>query len=473
MHRIGFGTSGWRGILGEEFTLENIKIVTQAIADHLRQDGKSAKGLVVGYDSRFMGREFAREAVRVLAASGIPSYLVHRDTPTPVLCFELLRRGVAGSLNFTASHNPYMYNGIKFSPESGGPASSDTTDAIERRANEMAGEVCYREMLLDKAFKEGLVKEIDPRENYFARVRELVDLNAVAASGMRIAVNPLFGSARGYLDRLLEDAGVEVVPFHASPDPYFGGIPPEPTRAHLNDFSTLVSETPEINLGLATDADGDRFGIVDRDGTFIEPNYILALIYDYLIRRKGQQGNAARTVATSHFLDAVANHHGFEVLETPVGFKHIVDYLHKDRVLLGGEESAGLAIQGHIPDKDGILACLLVAEMMAVEGASVCELLQDLYSRVGEFYTRREQVRLTFELSEKIGEKLKQPPEALGDRNVDLVVQIDGCKLVLEDGAWVLFRFSGTEPVVRLYGEASSEESLDRLIADARGFLVS
>ncbi|PLX92646.1 MAG: phosphoglucomutase [Desulfuromonas sp.] len=472
MNRIKFGTSGWRGILGDDFTLENVRIVTQAIADHLRSEGLADNGLVVGCDARFMGRDFARETVRVLAGAGIKSFLCERDTPTPVIAHELLRRKASGAINFTASHNPYDYNGIKFSPAWGGPALPETTGDIERRANALMGEVCYKEMFLDEAERAGLYEIIDPRPAYFETLRRLIDFAAIKRSTMKIAVNPLYGSGRGYLDTLLTEAGIDIVCMNDHLDPYFGGKPPEPAAAYIPDFIELVQSDPQITLGLATDGDADRYGIVDGDGSYIEPNYILALLLDYLIRRKGLRGDASRSVATSHLVDAVAAYHGVKLLETPVGFKYIGEYISEDRILIGGEESAGLSIRGHVPEKDGILACLLVAEMVAVEGRSLQQLLTDLYQRVGEFYTRRVNLKLASGLEDSLQEKLQNPPETIGGRRIKEIIRIDGSKYLFEDGSWMLFRKSGTEPVVRLYGEAGSAAELDRLMQAGEQFVL-
>ena len=473
MTHIKFGTSGWRGIFCEDFTLDNVRIVTQAIADHLHDEGLTGQGLVIGYDARFMGAEFARETARVLAGAGIKSFFCNRDTPTPVISYELLRRKAAGAINFTASHNPHNYNGIKFSPAWGGPALPETTNDIEKRANAMLGEVVYKDISLEQATAKGLFEEIDPREAYFERLKELVDLPAIAASGMKLAVNPLYGAGRGYLDRILAEAGVDIVTVNDHLDPYFGGEPPEPAEAHIKDFIALVRNDDSIGLGIATDGDADRFGIIDSDGSFIEPNYILALLLDYMIRRKGLKGDAARSVATSHLIDAVARHHGVKLLETPVGFKYIGEYISEGRILIGGEESAGLSIRGHVPEKDGILACLLVAEMVAVEKKTLQELLTELYSRVGEFYTRRINIRLSAELEASLPDKLANPPQSIGQWAIKEIIRIDGSKFLFEDGSWLLFRKSGTEPVVRLYAEAHTGATLDRLIEAGRDFIVS
>jgi alpha-D-glucose phosphate-specific phosphoglucomutase len=471
MNQIKFGTSGWRGILAEDFTLENVRIVTQAIADFLRTEQSTERGLVVGHDSRFFGERFAREAARVLAGSGVPVFICRRDTPTPVIAYEIMRRGTAGAINFTASHNPYEYNGIKFSTAWGGPALPEVTAEIERLANAMLGEICYRDMPLDQAVRSGLVEEIDPMSDYLANLRSKVDLAAIGKSGISVVFDPMHGAGRDYVDSLLVESGLLVQTINGVRDPYFGGMPPDPSPVHLNDLATRVRADNQVVLGLATDGDADRYGIIDADGTFIEPNYILALLYDYLIRRKGEQGDAARSVATSHFLDAVAAHHGYAVRETPVGFKYIGEFIRDNQIVIGGEESAGLSLRGHVPDKDGVLACLLVAEMVAVEGKPLGRLLEDLYRRVGEFHTTRKNLRLSVELAEKLSGKLASPPDRMAGKAVRELVTMDGVKMVLEDGSWALFRKSGTEPVVRVYAEASSPAELERLTAAAVAFV--
>lgn len=473
MAQIKFGTSGWRGILADEFTLDNVRVVIQAVADHLRDEGIAGQGVVVGYDARFMGRDFARETVRILAGAGIKAFMCERDTPTPVISHELIRRKAAGAINFTASHNPYEYNGIKFSPAWGGPALPETTKDIEKRANAMIGEIVHKGMPLNEADEKGLFEVIDPREEYFNTMRGLIDLDAIAKSGVRLAVNTLYGSGRGYLDQLLKDAGVDVKVINDFPDPYFGGEPPEPAESHMPEFIEMVKSDDSISLGIATDGDADRFGIVDGDGSYIEPNYILALLFDYMIRKKGMKGDASRSVATSQLIDAVAAHYGVNVLETPVGFKYIGEYISQDRILIGGEESAGMTVKGHVPEKDGILACLMVAEMVAVEGRSLRELLADLYARVGEHFTKRVNLKLGGDVVSGLDEKFAGAPAAFGAYKVIDTVTMDGYKYLFGDGAWLLFRKSGTEPVVRLYAEAKSEKVLDEIVALGKKFILS
>jgi phosphoglucomutase len=472
MQPIVFGTSGWRGILCEDFTFENIRVVIQAIADHVSAHGEQEKGLIVGYDTRFMGERFAKEAARVLTGAGIKTFLCKRDTPTPVISFEILRRKTAGAVNFTASHNPCEYNGIKFSPSWGGPALPETTKDIERRANEMAGEVCYKEKFLDDAFRSGLLEEIEPKEKYMENMQEIIDFNAISAYGT-IAVNPLYGTGRGYLEEPLLKYGCRTKVMHAVRDPYFGGFPPEPSAKNIQDFIAVVRDDPEVKLGIATDGDADRFGIVDEDGSYIEPNYIIALLLDYLIRSRGMKGGAARSVATSHMLDAVAAKYGIEVFETPVGFKYIGELISQDKIIIGGEESAGLSIKGHVPEKDGILACFLVAEMVAKERMPVKQLLERLYSEIGRYITKRENITLTPELESRFAVKMHNVPIGFAGIKVKDISTVDGTKCILSDGSWLLFRKSGTEPVVRLYGEASSEETLQAIVAAGKDFILS
>ncbi len=471
MTKITFGTSGWRGILCEDFTFENVKVVVQAIADTIKASGEGEKGVVIGCDTRFMGQRFVEASARVLAGAGIKAYICERDTPTPVISYEILRRGAAGGINFTASHNPPEYNGVKFSPSSGGPALPETTNEIERRANSSVGTSCYKELSLEDAKKQNLAETINPHDDYLKSIEQKVDFDAIGKLGL-VALNPLYGTGRGYLDDPLRIRKISYTIINNRPDPYFGGHPPEPSEAHIPDFIALVKNDPNIRLGLSTDGDADRFGILDADGSYIEPNYIIALLLDYLIRVRKLEGGVARSVATSHLIDAVAKKHGVPVYETPVGFKYIGELISQDKLVIGGEESAGLTIKGHVPEKDGILACFLVAEMVAREGKSIRELLDRLYGEVGKFVTRRDNLRLSPELEIAYKNKITAVPTEIAGTKVREIVRVDGTKLLLDDGSWMLFRKSGTEPVVRLYGEASSDGRLAEVMAAGRQFIL-
>lgn len=469
---IKFGTSGWRAVLCEDFTFDNVGIVTRAIAEHLKETGLSNSTVLVGFDNRFMGDRFAKAASLVLAAHGIKAALTNRSTPTPVISFDILKNARGGGINFTASHNPPEYNGLKFSPDWGGPALPETTQAIERLANSLLKEGQYSKMDFDEAVKKGLVTVHDPMPDYLERIEELVDLNAIGRAGLKIAMDPLYGTSVGYLDHLLKLAGADVTVLHGNPDPTFGGRPPEPSEENIPELIDILKNDPSTDLGLSTDGDADRYGLVDRGGRFMEPNYFLALLFDYLVRERGIEGGAARSVATTHLVDAVASDLGRELYETPVGFKFIGDLLRQGKLAVGGEESAGLTIRGHVPEKDGILACLLAAEMVARRGKTLFTQLDELYSRVGVYVTKRVNFHLTPAEEARFPEKLAVPPKVVDGSSVKDIVTIDGVKLILEDGRWLLVRKSGTEPVVRLYVEASRPDGMEGLIAEGRKWLL-
>ncbi|MBI2113585.1 MAG: phosphoglucomutase/phosphomannomutase family protein [candidate division NC10 bacterium] len=470
MDRIAFGTSGWRGVIADDFTFAGVRAVSQAIAEYVKDQGPGAggQGLVVGYDTRFLSEVFALRAAGVLAAHGVRAFLCERDTPTPVVAHEILRRRTAGGIIVTASHNPPEYNGLKFSAAWGGPALPAATRQIEERANAILAGDPVPELSLAEAQDRGLLERIDPRPAYLERLRGLLDLETIRRARLRVVMDPLYGSAQGYLDSLLREAGCELTVLHDWRDPYFGGRSPEPSEAHLRELASRVVETG-ADLGLATDGDADRFGLVDADGSFLEPNYFLGLLLHHLVKARGWTGGVARSVATSHLVDAVARRLDIPTYETPVGFKYVGELIAQDKVVLGGEESAGLSVKGHVPEKDGILACLLAAELAASRGRMRLQaLLQELYAEVGTVLARRLNFRLESRLVAGLRERLKEPPGRLADRAVTEVKRLDGVKLILEDGSWLLLRPSGTEPVVRLYAEASTERQLDALIAEGQ-----
>ena len=468
MSRIQFGTSGWRGILADDFTFPRARVVVQAIAEYLKAEGLAGRGIVVGYDTRFLAERFAEEAAKVLAANGVPVFLCDRDTPTPVVAYEVLRRGAGGGINVTASHNPPEWCGIKFSTANGGPAPPEATRFIEARAHERLRNPQVDTTEIDAAEKAGLLTFIDPLDPYLAHLHTLVDYEAIRREGLRVVVDPLFGTAGGYLDAACRDAGCEVEVLHDWRDPLFGGGPPDPTPQRLGELGERVLKR-KAHLGLATDGDADRFGIVDSDGTAVSANQVVALLFKYFLTTRPEPGGVGRSVATTHLLDAVARRHGVPLYETPVGFKYLGDLITQGKVILVGEESAGLSIRGHVPEKDGILACLLVAEMVAMRGrAPLQQLLDELYAEVGVLHSRRLDLTLKPETRERLIRRLKEPPRHLIERKVQEVTQVDGTKLLLDDGSWLLIRPSGTEPVVRLYVEAKNPEDEERLIEAGR-----
>src|SRR5574337_740704 len=472
MKPIRFGTSGWRDIIAENFTFANVRLVARAIAEYLLAEGADQPEVVVGYDTRFLSEGFAAEAAAVLAAHGVRVWLTDRDAPTPVIAYEVIRRGAAGGLNVTASHNPPEYNGLKFSGPTGGPALPAVTDRIEKRVQELLAQPETPYPPLAELEAKGLVVRIDPRPVYLNRLRELVDFKAIAAAHLKVAVDLLYGTAKGYLDEILLEAGCDVQTLHESRNPAFGGLTPDPSEVNLRELTAVVRSSG-CHLGLATDGDADRYGIIDRDGRFIEPNYILALLLRHLINTRGWRMGVARSVATSHLVDAVARPQAVPVYETKVGFKYLGELITQEKVALCGEESAGLTIRGHVPEKDGILAALLVAEMVAMAGGhSIQSLLDALYAEVGSaIYASRLNLHLTREQQGRLADRLKDLPTRIAGLAVVEVNRLDGTKLLLEDGSWLLVRSSGTEPVVRLYLDAHSEAQIEELTAAARAFL--
>lgn len=472
IEKIKFGTSGWRGVIADDFTFTRVRVVTQAIADHLIAQGLKDKGVVVGYDTRFLSEKFAAESVRVLAANGIRSYLSNRDVPTPAVSFEIIRRKAAGGINFTASHNPPQYNGLKFSPAWGGPALPETTKDIETRANALLEKNSIAAMLFTEAKSRGLVDEVDLRRVYFEDLRKKIDFDVIKKSKLKVAVDLLYGTGRDYLESALRDAGCAVTVIHAHRDVLFGGNSPEPSEANLAELA-IVMKKGRFDVGLAVDGDADRFGVLDADGTYVNPNQVLALVLDYLCRTRGWKGGAARSIATSHLIDAVAKKHGIEVYETGVGFKFIGDLLVQGKIIFGGEESAGMTIKDHVPEKDGILACLLVAEMAASEKRTLKDMLKRLYKEVGTILNERINLHLSESDGSNLNARLSQPLTELGGLRVKgKKTTADGTKYMLEDDSWVLMRASGTEPVVRVYVESSSEEKIKLLLDAGRKFIL-
>jgi phosphoglucomutase len=360
---IKFGTSGWRGIIGEDFTFDNVRVASQGIANYLKKANQKGRGVVIAYDTRFLSEKFASEAARILAFNDIQAYLCTRDVPTPVASFETVRRKAMGAINFTASHNPPEYNGLKFSTSNGAPALPEITKQIEEEINKVAA----TGQRVDVYEKAELIEEIDPKDRYLDGLKQKVDVDAIRKSGLRIAIDSLFGTSRDYLDYFLLESGVEVKIIHNYRDPYFGGFSPECNEKNLGELRKVVTDEG-FDLGLATDGDADRFGIIDDRNRFVSPNVILSLLAIYLKRERKIPGGLARSVATTHLIDAIARKLDVELHETPVGFKYIGELILDDKIAMGGEESAGMSMYRHLPEKDGILACLLVAEMVAHTG---------------------------------------------------------------------------------------------------------
>ncbi len=466
MAEIKFGTSGWRAVIAEDFTLANVRRALTGISRYVQTQKPAGAQLLVGRDPRFLGETLVQIAAEVFGAHGITPLVIPEPAPTPAIAFEVIRSAADGSVNFTASHNPALYNGIKFSSHDGAPALPHVTQQIEAEILRADADGLTARFAAVPA----VAQTVEVRGPYSAGLREIVDFNVIRKAGLKVAVDPFWGAARGYTDALLSEAGISCVTVHDTRDVLFGGHSPEPDDHLLGDLREAMRSTG-ASIGIATDGDADRFGIVDADGTFIQPNYVIALLFDYLVETRGWRNGVAKSVATTNMINALAKHHGVELYETPVGFKYIGELIEQDKIAIGGEESAGLSIRYHVPEKDGILAGLLCCEMVARRGQPIGAQLKNLFGKVGSFYPQRENFRLTAEVKQKFTQKLQSEPRELFGRKIAAVNRADGLKLIFADDSWVCYRLSGTEPVVRLYSEARSQDELKKLSGAAREWI--
>jgi phosphoglucomutase len=464
---IKFGTSGWRGIIARDFTFANVRIASQAIAEYLLRELANPESpihgrkpvVILGHDTRFLGREFTLAAAEVLSNNGLTPLLCERDAPTPVIAHTIRVRKAIGGINMTASHNPAEYQGLKFSPFNGAAAPPEITRQIETIAARLLKQNWSMPTAVIGTYS---CKTIDPQPEYFRQIRRLIDFDAIRKARLKLAIELMYGTGRGYLDTLLSEAGARLIVFHNQPNPLFGGHHPEPNSEGMAEVRSAILGG-KAQLGLGLDGDADRFWIVDKDGTWLTPNQILALALYHLKKNRGWTGAVVRTVPTSHQVDAVAEMLGVKVHETPVGFKYIGALMESEPIIVGGEESGGLSVKGHVPEKDGILACLLMAELVAKERKSLGQILKTIESQTGEFHTERINVAIPPEKKEALLQKLAGGLDAIGPFKVEKFITTDGYKFLLPNREWVAFRASGTEPLIRCYIEAKSARQLNRL----------
>jgi phosphoglucomutase len=457
---IKFGTSGWRAIMGEEFTFQNVRIVVQAIANILRRKfGERTISVIVNYDTRFLSERYAAEAAKVLSNDKILVYLAERDAPSQAQSHQIRKRGAQGGINFTASFNPPEYNGLKYNTESGAPAMPDETEALEAEILRLQKDYVF----IPRYPRTEFIQKIDLRSDYLAYLQDKIDFGVIRRSGIKVGVDLLYGTSREYLDEILEENEIPVEEIHGYIDPYFGGIAPSCTEENLAELKALVV-SKGCHLGIATDADGDRFGIVDHQGRVVIQNIVLALLLHYLVAVKGWRGGVGRSVATTHLFDRIARAYDLPVFKTPVGFKFLADLWLKDKIMFGGEESASIAIRDHLPEKDGIFAGLLLAEMVAATGRSVADAIADLFKIYGERIGLQKNIPLTPSRERSLRRLAKLPPPRLAGRPVLAVETIDGVKFDFADDDWLLLRLSGTEPLIRCYAEAGSKRDLRALV---------
>lgn len=451
--KIKFGTSGWRGVIAKEFTWDKVNRVADAIAVLLQREGH--RSIVIGGDCRFLSPELAESTALRMSEYGFHAVLADRPTPTPVLSHACRLGGHGGVINFTASHNPPLYNGIKFSPSHGGPAGDETTRVIEEMI----------ETEVRPSIATGSVSTDDLLQAYTGTILDYLDEDVFRQGGLRVVYDAFSGAGSGLLDRILVDLGAAVRVINGKRDPLFAGRQhPEPGITGTVDLASQVIKSG-ASLGIATDGDADRFGLIDENGCFVSPHDYLPLLLEYLIEKKGMKGLVLRSVTTGSLIDRVAHAHNLEVEVTPVGFKYLGGRMLETDVILAGEESGGLSIKGHIPEKDGILACLLAAEMVCARGKGLAAQLEELWLKYGRVHVSRIDLQLDDRLREFLIEHFFESiPSKIAGSSVRSVDHTDGVRFLLENDSWVLIRLSGTEPLARVYAQANTPVERDRLL---------
>ncbi len=474
---IHFGTDGWRAVISDTFTFHNLRLVAQAIADAVASaewlNGTATdfhpdpRKMVVGFDTRFLSDRYAGEAARVLAANGYRVLLASADAPTPAISFAVRQKGAIGGVMITASHNAPRYNGVKLKAAYGGSALTEQCRRVEVYLND--NEVRGRGpnlMDYDAARSAGLIERFNPTPAYYDHLRTLINFDIIADNPQRLVVDSMYGAGRGQIKGILQGTGCEVFEVRSEMNPGFGGIHPEPIARNLGALAGAIA-AGNGQLGLATDGDADRIAAMDGRGQFVDPHRILALSLKYLVEQRGWRGKVVKTVSTTRMIRRLGQKYGLEVIETPVGFNHIAEWMLKDDVLIGGEESGGMSFKGHIPEGDGVLMGLLLVEMVAATRTPLEDLVSQLLSEVGPAHYARVDLRLTAPISKArmVAQLTAGAPAAIGGVRVTSVDTLDGVKYLLEDESWLLIRPSGTEPVLRVYAEAGDPGMVEALLA--------
>lgn len=466
---IKFGTGGWRAIIGEEFTKENVQLLTAGICSLMREQGVQERGICIGYDRRFLSKEAARWAAEVCAGAGVPCLLFDREAPTPLIMFAVREFDLPYGMAVTASHNPALYNGIKVFTEGGRDASRQITDELEKHIKHVNK---IPSMCFEEAIENSLIKITNPFNSYIDSIIALVDVDAIKNAHLKIALDPMYGVSRTSLQTILLTARCEVEVIHERHDTLFGGRLPSPTLQTLGALSRFVVEN-NCDMGIATDGDADRIGVIDDTGTFLHPNKLLALLYYYLMEYRGWKGPVVRNNSTTHLLDRIAEAFGEVCYEVPVGFKHISSQMQKTDALIGGESSGGLTVRGHIPGKDGIYAAALLVEMEAKTGKKLSAIFKEITERFGELHIADADFTMT--QGRKQGllgvlfEEKMLPPFPFAIKKVSYE---DGCKVYFRNGGWVICRFSGTEPLLRTCAEMPTYSDAQRCINIWKDFLL-
>ncbi|MBN1217347.1 MAG: phosphoglucomutase/phosphomannomutase family protein [Anaerolineae bacterium] len=464
---VKFGTDGWRAVIAETFTFENVRLVSQAVADYLIDTANSGNlEVVIGFDTRFLSDRFAAEVARVMAANGITAHLARADAPTPAISYNIVHKKAAGGVMITASHNPPRYNGFKVKAAYGGAISKDQTRVIERKLVAVRDRIGPNLMDIKKAEESGLVRRFDPAWPYYEHLTtKLINMDIISNGELRVVADAMYGAGRGAFREILSRTRTTVHELHSELNPGFGGIHPEPMGRNLKDLVTAVQHE-NAHLGLATDGDADRIGAMDEKGNYVDPHTIMSLAVRYLVEKRGMTGAIAKTISSTLMLNRLAKKYGLMVHETPVGFDVIAELMLTDDILLGGEESGGISMKGHIPEGDGILMGLLLMEIVAEAKVPLSELIKDLQQDVGPAVYKREDIHVKGFMSknEVVQRLVDAEPDRIAGESVVKVDDYDGVKFHLADDSWLLIRPSGTEPVLRIYAEAGSAAAVEAMI---------
>jgi alpha-D-glucose phosphate-specific phosphoglucomutase len=469
MTDIKFGTDGWRAVIAEDFTFANVRRCAQATAQYLIQSGLAGRGLIVGYDTRFASEDFAAAAAEVVAGNGIKVYLCDRAAPTPVVSYGTLARHAGGAIIITASHNPGTWNGFKIKSESGSSAPPEVTAAVEKNLALLTDERSIRRLPLTQALRQGTVERVDLAPVYFEQMARLVDIGRLKQTSMKVVIDPMHGAGAGFLKTLLDGGKLDLVEINQERNPSFPGMErPEPIAHNLTRLSTAVRRR-KAAVGLATDGDADRVGVVDENGRYLTTLQMYALLCLYLLDVRGQRGTIVRTITTTAMLDRLGEIYGVPVRETSVGFKWIAPIMVKENALIGGEESGGFGFRGHVVERDGILASLYFLDFLARTGKKPSQLLDDLYRKVGPHHFDRVDIEFPEAERQMIVDRVKHArPAEIGGSPVARIDTFDGFRFLLADTSWLLVRFSGTEPLLRIYAESNSPERVRDLLATGR-----
>jgi len=467
---IQFGTGGWRAVIGDEFIKSNIQLLAKAMCNKMKAEGKTDKGMIIGYDKRFLSKEAMKWSGQVFAAEGIKTMLVNKAAPTPLIMYYVEKHEMPYGMMVTASHNQAIYNGIKVFTYGGRDADKEQTNEIEKYASKIKPED-VKEMDYDEAVKEGLIEEIYPLNEYLDNIIANVDMDAIRNAGLRVALDPMYGVSEIPLKTLLLTSRCDVETIHDNHDTLFGGKLPSPTATTLRGLITRVMDY-NFDIGIATDGDADRIGVIDDTGRYLHPNDILVLLYYYLVKYKGWHGAVVRNVATTHMLDKVAKKFGEQCYEVPVGFKYISAKMTEVDAVIGGESSGGLTVRGHINGKDGIYAAMLLIEMIAVTGRKISEIYKDIEAECGSIYMEERDYKFSVEKKAEI-KRILMEEQRIPDLpyKIEKVSYMDGCKIYFKNGGWVIGRFSGTEPLIRIFCEMPEKEDAIKVCDILKEFL--